>query len=95
LDRDEILVLCEFWLQCVSDRLEQHHRLADRVQRDCRATEDLLDNVERKLNEVVCLPLHLMFTCCVCCGLVPQTYTLYILDAVAHIAARLVTDLAV
>jgi len=37
----------------VSDRLERIQRLADKVQRDCRSSEDLLDNVERKLNEVI------------------------------------------
>ena len=34
-------------------RLERLDRLADKVQHDCRTAEGLLDDVERKLNEVV------------------------------------------
>jgi len=39
------------------NRLEQLHRLADKVQRDCRAAEDLLDDVEQRLREVVVIRL--------------------------------------
>ena len=69
---------------CVSDRLEQQHRLADKVQRDCRASEDLLDNVERKLNEVIYVflsCLHVVAAVAWYCR--PRHY------AVAHITACL------
>jgi len=56
------------WL-CTSHtahRLERVDRLADKVDHDCRTAEDLLDDVERKLNEVAFYSrpcLSLLYSC--------------------------------
>ena len=36
----------------VLSRLDRVHRLADKVQHDCRTSEELLDDVERRLQQV-------------------------------------------
>ena len=52
----------------MSNRLERLHRLADKVQRDCRTSEDLLDDVERRLNEVVHLHLLCLYVVAAAAG---------------------------
>jgi len=44
--------VCVYVCVRVCDRLDKLHRLADKVQRDCRTCEDHLDDIEQRLQQV-------------------------------------------